>query len=449
MNLMKKFLVLFLVLVICPSVFAQQNITLDDAVRTAISNNLDISSIQNNMVIQNYYLRRSQGALFPSLNLNGRWTRNITDSKGGTIFQNGVPITIPDQSTSSNDFNLSLNSTVTLFDGFANFRQVDYDETAINTYRIEIERQKTDVVINVNTLYIEVLKNEQIVIANQRTLADSKAQLERIREIINVGRGTIGDLYKQDVQVATDELNLQRSQNVLEKSKVDLLNAMNDDVNKPVTASAQGINVNITNEELAGIVAANSNVDALVRKGIADRYDFKSVMLQIELNRINLDIAEKKEYFPVLSAFGNYNLNGDAIGDITNTRVATFGLQLSYPIFQGFSYDVNRQVAEVNIRQSEIDLQKLERAIKAEIKRAVLDLQNSYNQVVVIDRSIRSAEQDKLLSEENYRLGLGTLLDVQIATTRLNNLQIEKINATYNFLIAKRLIDYYSGQIKY
>lgn len=448
MNLMKKVLILFLILTVCPSLFAQ-TVTLDDAIRTAISNNLDISSIQNNLIIQNYYLKRSQGALYPTLSLNGRWTRNLTESKGGTIFQNGVPIEIGDQSSASNDYNLSLNSDITLFDGFANFRQVDYDETAINTYKLEIERQKTDVVINVNTLYIEVLKNEQIVISNQQNLADSRAQLERIREIINVGRGTIADLYRQDVQVATDEINLQRSENILAKSKVDLLNAMSDDVNKPISASGQGINAELSNEQLAQIVAANSDVNALVRRGIADRYDFKSVLLQIELNRINLDIAEKNQYYPVLSGFGNYNLNGNTPGDITNTRVATFGLQLSYPIFQGFSYDVNRQIAEVNIKQSELDLQQLELAIRTEVKKAVLDLQNAYNQVVIVDRSIRSAEQDKLLSEENYRLGLGTLLDVQTANTRLNNLRIEKINATYNFLIAQKLIDYYSGQIKY
>lgn len=448
MNLMKKLLVLFLILTVCPSVFAQ-TVTLDDAVRTAISNNLDISSIQNNLIIQNYYLKRSQGALFPTLSLNGRWTRNLTESKGGTIFQNGVPIQIGDQSTASNDYNLSLNSDITLFDGFANFRQVDYDETAINTYKLEIERQKTDVVINVNTIYFEVLKNEQIVISNQQNLADSRAQLERIREIINVGRGTIADLYRQDVQVATDEINLQRSENLLARSKVDLLNAMNDDVNKNITASGQGINTELSNEQLAQIVTANSNVESLVRQGIADRYDFKSVLLQIELNRINLDIAEKNQYYPVVSGFGSYNLNGDQIGDLTNTRVASFGIQLSYPIFQGFSYDVNRQIAEVNIKQSELDLQQLELAIRTEVKKAVLDLQNAYNQVVIVDRSIRSAEQDKLLSEENYRLGLGTLLDVQTANTRLNNLRIEKINATYNFLISKRLIDYYSGQIKY
>lgn len=448
MNLMKKVLILFLILTVCPSLFAQ-TVTLDDAVRTAISNNLDISSIQNNLIIQNYYLKRSQGALYPSLSLNGRWTRNLTESKGGTVFQNGVPIVINDQSTASNDYNVSLNSEITLFDGFANFRQVDYDETAINTYKLEIERQKTDVVINVNTLYIEVLKNEQIVISNQQNLADSRAQLERIREIINVGRGTLADLYRQDVQVATDEINLQRSENILAKSKVDLLNAMSDDVNKPISASGQGINTQLSNEQLAQIVASNSDVNALVRKGVADRYDFKSVLLQIDLNRINLEIAEKKQYYPVLSGFGNYTLNGDKPGDLTNTRVATFGVQLSYPIFQGFSYDVNRQVAEVNIKQSELDLQQLELAIRTEVKKAVLDLQNAYNQVVIVDRSIRSAEQDKLLSEENYRLGLGTLLDVQTANTRLNNLRIEKINATYNFLIAQKLIDYYSGQIKY
>ena len=50
-----------------------------------------------------------------------------------------------------------------------------------------------------------------------------------------------------------------------------------------------------------------------------------------------------------------------------------------------------------------------------------------------------------MLSEENYRVGLGTLLDVQVATTALNNLRIQQITAIYDFLIAKRQLDYYVG----
>lgn len=428
---------------------SQQIITIDQAINTAIEQNLDLSSIQNNLTIQEEYIRRSKGSLLPGLTLNGRWTKNNTYSNGGIVFQNGVPISVPNESRWGDDFQIGLSSNVTLFDGFANHRLVDLDEQGLNTYRLQFEKQKSDIVINVNQAFYEVLKNEQIVLTNEQNLATSRAQLELVREYFNVGKRTLADIYRQDVQVAQDELALQRAINLLEKSKVDLLSLLNDDVNKEIDAESAGINVNLSEQDLQRIVAENSNLDLLVRKGIEDRYDYKGGLNQIELNKIRLDIANKNLYFPIVSGFASYNLNGQAIDDIANTRTASFGISLSYPIFQGFSKDVERQIAEVNIKQKELDLSKLELQIRTEIKKSILDLENAYNQVVILDRNIRSAEQDKLLSEENYRLGLGTLLDVQTATTRLNNLLIDKINATYNFLISKRLIDYYSGQIKY
>lgn len=443
------FVSLIIFIVSFNSAVSQQSLTIDQALNTAIQNNLDLSSIQNNLSIQEQNIRRSKGSLLPSLSLTGRWTKNNTYSNGGIIFQNGVPISIPSESRWSDDFQLGLSSNITLFDGFANYRLVDLEEQNISTYRLQFEKQKTDIVINVTQAFYEVLKNEQIVLTNEQNLATSKAQLELVREYFNVGKRTLADIYRQDVQVAQDELALQRSVNVLEKSKVDLLSALNDDVNKNIRAESSGINVNLSESELQRILTENRNLDLLVRKGIEERYDYKSSLNQIELNKIRLDIATKNLYFPTVSGFANYNMNGSAIDDITNTRTASFGISLNYPIFQGFSKDVDRQIAEVNIKQRQLDLSKLELQIRTEIKKAILDLENAYNQVVILDRNIRSAEQDKLLSEENYRLGLGTLLDVQTATTRLNNLLIDKINATYNFLIAKRLIDYYSGQIKY
>jgi len=161
-------------------------------------------------------------------------------------------------------------------------------------------------------------------------------------------------------------------------------------------------------QDLQRIVAENSNLDLLVRKGIEDRYDYKGGLNQIELNKIRLDIANKNLYFPIVSGFASYNLNGQAIDDIANTRTASFGISLSYPIFQGFSKDVERQIAEVNIKQKELDLSKLELQIRTEIKKSILDLENAYNQVVILDRNIRSAEQDTeilgLLNRINYYL---------------------------------------------
>ena len=87
--------------------------------------------------------------------------------------------------------------------------------------------------------------------------------------------------------------------------------------------------------------------------------------------------------------------------------------------------------------------------ISLDIKKAVLDLKSLLKQIQITDRNIKSAELDKFSAEESYRVGLGTVLDIQTATTNYNNLLINKSNLIYNFLLAQKQLDYYQGILKY
>ncbi|HEY3250820.1 MAG TPA: TolC family protein, partial [Ignavibacteria bacterium] len=79
----------------------------------------------------------------------------------------------------------------------------------------------------------------------------------------------------------------------------------------------------------------------------------------------------------------------------------------------------------------------------------VLDLKSLLKQIEITDRNLKSAEQDKLLAEESYRIGLGTLLEVNTANINLNNIQIQKSNLIYNFILAQKTLEYYQGLLKY
>ena len=430
-------------------VLSQQRLSLEEAVRTAIDNNPSIETIKNNMEIQELNIKSTKGDLFPTLSLSGGWSRTHTFSKGGTFIQNGIPITVGDQDTRSDNFRLSLNSGITLFDGFANYESVDLQDETYTGQKLLLEQQKSDVVISVNQKFFDVLKKEQIVRINEDNLEDSKAQLSRINEFVAVGKSIQADAYRQQVQVAQNELAVERAINDVKKAKVDLVVEMNGDINAEYDVLQGNINPDVTLDELRLILDGSQNVNALTQQAINNRYDYKSALQNIRINETALSIAEKNLYFPTVTAFGDYNLSGNSISDIHNTRVASYGLTLSYPIFQGFNLDVSKQIAEVNIKQDRDDLQKLELQIGSEIKKAVLDLQTAYKQAAILETSIESARQDKVLSEENYRVGLGTLLDVQTATINLNNLLIERSNAIYDFLIAKKFIDYYTGKLSY
>lgn len=444
--------IIFLVIIICSlniSLKAQESIDLNKALQIAVEKNPSLATIRNNISIEKYNILSAKGSLFPSLSFSGGWTRNISKFAGGIIYQNGIPFNVAPMTNTTDNFNLGLNSQVILFNGFANYQSVELENQTDVSLRINYEKNKRDIVISIYQAFFDAVKKEKIVAVNQENLKNSQDQLDKIKEFVNVGKKTVSDVYKQDVQVAQNELALEQSNNDFDKAKVTLLFTMNDDINKSYVVDSKDIKSDYTMVQLKTIVDQTSNSEALVKDAMNSRYDYKSIQQDIKLDQIRLNIANTNLYFPTLSAFGNYNFNGNAIDKISDTKTLSFGLTLSYPIFQGFRTDIISQIAEINIKQKQQDLTTLEQQIRSDLKKAIFDLQTSYKQAEILDRNIKSAEQDVLLSQENFRIGYGTLLDVQTAVANLNSLYISRINAIYNFLFAKKEIEYLSGQLNY
>lgn len=446
---MKRILILLILIALFDKALSQEYYNLNKSIKTTIKNSLDLTSIENNISIQELNLKTSYGDLIPTLSFSGAWSRNNTFSKGGVVYQNGIPISLGDQTTSRSNFSLGLNSQVTIFNGLANYKSVDLEKENLASLKLNYEKVKYDLVVMTYQRFFDVVKKLKVVEINEDNLKNSIDQLNKIKEYVNVGKKTVSDIYKQDVQVAQDELSLESAKNELNKSKVELLVIMNEDADKSFDVIYDDLYIPLTNEELLKIVEENKNLDKLTASALNLRYDYKVALKSISINETQLSIAKKNLYFPTLTAFGNYNISGYNLDEITNNRVLNFGLSLNYSILQGFKQDVSKQIAEVNIKQKKEDLIKLERDIKSKLKKAIYDLETAYKQIEISDRNILNAKQDKLLSEENFRVGLGTLLDVQVATSRLNNLMIDRINYIYNFMLAQKQIQYLSGELKY
>jgi outer membrane protein len=446
---MKKiFSLSLIILTITFNIHAQEVIDLNEAVNIALKNNTNVANLEKTVEIQRLSTGTARGNLYPTLSMSASWSRNNTFSQGTVSFQNGVPNIIPQQDTWLNSFNLGLNSNVTLFNGLSNLKQIDLAKENEISAIILLDKQKYDIIYDINAAYFDVLKKDKIVTENTENLADSRAQLDRVKEFMNVGKKTIADVYRQDVQVAQDELSLERSENELKKSKVDLLLAMNTDMNREYEITDNSIQTNLSDAELKAVLDRNSDTEVLMNKALQNRYDYKSSQQDIRISQTQYSIDKKNLYFPILTGFISYNLNATRVENIIDSRQFRFGLNLSYSIFQGFSLDNKSQASEIAIKQKQDNIQLLEQQIRSEIKKSYLDLETQYKQIEILNRNIVSAEQDKLLSEENYTVGLGTLLDAQTAATKLNTLKIDLINAYYDFLLAERRIKYYVGDLK-
>jgi outer membrane protein len=118
--------------------------------------------------------------------------------------------------------------------------------------------------------------------------------------------------------------------------------------------------------------------------------------------------------------------------DFTNQPFTT-GLQVSIPIFQGFSRQLQVSQAKARLTQAEEDARALELQIRAAVTSRLTAVETTWRAIEVQDRS-RTAARDQLrLAAERYRLGSGTALEVADALAAVTRADAAYINAVYDY----------------
>lgn len=445
-----KFFGYIIIIAICSNViYSQTKITLREAITSAYRNNPTIQKNLDLIESQDYYIRTAYGNLFPTLSFSTGYQRT---NQVGTLTTNvnGVPInTGIGTNQTYNNYNMTLRSDVTLFNGFNNYDQINIDKAIRTKYVIANESSKQDVVVKILSDYTTILKNQKIVEVDSATLEDSRAQLEAIKIFVEVGTKTQSDIYKQDVVVAQNELATEQARNNLDKSFADLAFDSNLPQNRTYDVDSTEFNVNVSNDELERYVETHSDPDPLINTALRNRNDYRASLQNISVLQSNVELARSSLLFPTLTGFGTYQMSAQNIKDLTNSRVFTLGLTLTYQIFEGFSVENQREQAIINVREANEDVKLIRDQIAVNIKKAQLDLKSLVKQIVITDRSLRSAEQDKITAQELYNVGRGTLLEVNTAATNYNNALINKLTLIYNFIFAQKQLDYYQGLLKY
>lgn len=395
-------------------IFAQDRLTLAEAIGTALKNNYDIKLVSNDELIAKNNVNLGNAGVLPqvsgSFSTGGSRQNTVqTQSTGTQRVTNGAR---------STNFGYGVGLDWTIFDGFAMFANYDRLKALSQQGELNVKGQILTTISDVFTAYYNLAKQQQLVIAADSAIDVSKLRLTIANNKLEIGRGSKLDVLAAKVDYNTDTSNYLQQRNLLGTYMVTLNQLMARDVNIRFTVDP----------DLS--IDSQLNYTELAAQAQQLNPDLQNAVLNKRIAELNLKVVKAQRY-PQVSLNTGYDINRSTTptGFNTNFRAKgfTYGVTASINIFNGFLQRQNERNANIGISSAELSLQKTRTAINAQLATAFQNY-STYLDLVKVERgNVENAKENLDITLAKYRLG-------SIAPLELREAQRNAIDADSRYV---------------
>lgn len=448
----------------------QSKLTLQQCVETGIANNIDV--LQSDLQMQADEINWKQAKLNLLPDLNGSAGHGINQGRSIDPFTNAYI----NQNVSYASY--SLNSGVTLFNGFTLQNTIQKNKLTYEASKMTLQQRKDNLTINIILAYLQVLNNEDVLnqLMNQAGL--SKNQVDRL-EVLNK-EGAIAPSQLSDLkgQYANDQLGLINGKSAVESAKLDLCRLLNIPYDK---------NMSLERIDVASMAAVYEDTPDKIYQTALDQFALiKAVGFSRQSAEKGVKVA-KGGLYPSLSLNGNLNtnysnaatsstflnttdvtssdyviVNGNqtpvikkqsnfltqkiSYGDqLNNNRFSSFSLNLRVPIFNSFQQRNRIKLAQLTLKNSEQVEKSTKTQLQQSIEQAYINMTAASERYKTLQEQVDAFTESFRAAEIRFNSGVGNSIDYLIAKNNLDRANTNLINAKYDYVLRTKVLDYYKG----
>ena len=405
------------------------------AVDYGMKNSNQVKNTLLDVLLQKQKNREITGAALPSINGSGSLT-DYTDIPTTLIpaqFFGGTPGTFePLQFGTKWTSGATVTLSQVLFDGQV-FVGLSARKVVIDQMQTSSEITQINIRSNILKIYYQLVASK-----TQIELLDSNMnRLQKLdhdtREIYKNGFAEKLDVDRLTVQIA----NLQTQELETKNSITNGYTGLKILMGMPVKDSLV-LTDTLSDDKIKEGVLESSNYN------YADRKEYQLSQLSNKLNELAVK-RYRESQIPTLYFNGSYGKQGYSnsnrldIYDENSSWYTTsyIGLNLSIPIFNGFSTRAKIQESKIQLRQSRNQLED----IKLNIDNDVAVAKNNFvTAIATMDFQKQNMELAAIVydqTKKKYEVGTGSLTDINNSQTDLQTAQTNYINALYNAITAK------------
>jgi outer membrane protein len=418
-----------------------QTYSLQQCIDSALKNNIPVKQSGLDMETARVNWSQAKSNILPNLGMDV--SHGLNTGRSIDPFTN----TYVNQSVSRGSY--GANSDVVLFNGFSLKNRIKENATAYEASRMEWQQSKDNLVLNVLLAYLTVLNNEdQLKVAYQQA-ATTQATLDRLQVLNNQGAIKPSDLSDLKGQFMNDQLGILSAKNQVELSKLELSQWMN----RPYD-SAMRLQRMSAEDLIAGY---GQTADEIYQSSLQQFSLVKAVELRSKSSEYSVKAA-RGQMFPTLGLGAGINTNYSSVArDVNNDKIAyssqlknnrftSFGVGLSIPIFNRSIARNRVKLSEINLKDTELQEQETKRELRQRIDQAYLNMNNAYERYKVLLGQVSAYEESFKAAEVRFNAGVGTSVDYLTAKDRLDRANLNFVNAKYDFVLRKKILDFYAGR---
>ena len=446
--------------------------TLQECVEYALKNNISIKQSELDTKLADIDKKLAVGNFLPNLNAGGSHSWNIGLNQNITT---GLLENQTIQFTSA-----SLNSSIDIYNGLQNQNRLRRAKLAQTASLYQLSKMQDDISLNIANLYLEILFNKENLKVQQNQLANDEKQLIRSQEMVDAGMVPRGDLLDMKATVASDKQGVVAAENTLFLSRLSLaqlltledfenFDTVDIDVDfkiSPVLAQTPEAIVQKANETRVEIKIAQANLDLASRdikiaKGalqpsITGFYSFStrasyservtgfttntanpfSVIAQVEGTGQNV---LQQNFLPIFSKAA------PLLDQFSDNKGHNFGLQLTIPVFNGFSVRGNVERSKISFERNNNALKQAKLDLETNVYRSITDAKAALNTYESSLTTMEARKEAFNYSKEKYEVGMMNAFDYNQSQTLFINAQSDVVKAKYDALFKMKIVEFYFG----
>ena len=390
----------------------------------ALSHDPVWASAQSSHLASQEKLVQGNALFLPTVNFNAGVSASETDIR--YIGTNSVFRTEGRQSFES--YNYGVNATQPIYRKQIR-AQLEQAKSQVAQADKQLVLAQQNLILRASKAYFDVLlAQDKIDLINAQKTAINK-QLEQAKANFEVGTSTITDF--NEAQARFDLVVAQE------------IAAMNDfEVKKRAIQSIIGALPSSLSGVRSDLVAQSPDPVEMEKWVEVAEQNNLAIALQQQALEIATQEVERQNagHMPTLDAiagYNNYYANGTTtgLGNGSDITIATIGLQLQIPIYQGGFVSSKVREAVANKQKAQDDLEAAKRQADLDTRSAYLNLSSSIAQIKAYEQALNSSQSQLDSTNLGYEVGVRTSVDVLNAQQQYFSAKRDLLQSRYTYMM--------------